>query len=270
MLASDLVAPESRELVMQRALSGDEHPYEAVGLRKDGATFWIEVCGKPIPYSGRLLRVTAVRDISERKRAEDELRESEEKYRELVENMNEIIYTLDSSGVITYISPVVEQLAGYTPSEVIGRPFTEFVHPDDISPLMQSFQETVAGNLEAFEYRVLTKSGEAHWVRTSSRPVLEGDRIVGFHAVLTDITERKRTEEALRESEARYKALFAGAPVGMLVVDVQTRQFRYANPAVCRMFGYTEEEFLRIGVADIHPKESLDHVLAEFEAQAAG
>ena len=87
---------------------------------------------------------------------------------------------------------------------------------------------------------------------------------------LGHIIERKQAEEALQESEARYKALFAGAPEGMLVADLQTKQFRYANPAICRMFGYTEEEFLRIGVADIHPKESLDYVLAEFEAQARG
>jgi diguanylate cyclase (GGDEF)-like protein/PAS domain S-box-containing protein len=82
--------------------------------------------------------------------------------------------------------------------------------------------------------------------------------------------ERKQAEEALQESEARYKALFAGAPEGMVVADLQTKQFRYANPAMCRMFGYTEEEFLQIGVADIHPKESLDYALAEFEAQARG
>jgi diguanylate cyclase (GGDEF)-like protein/PAS domain S-box-containing protein len=84
------------------------------------------------------------------------------------------------------------------------------------------------------------------------------------------VSQRRRAEEALRESEARYKALFAGAPEGMLVADLQTKQFRYANPAICRMFGYTEEEFLRMGVADIHPKESLDYVLADFDAQARG
>jgi diguanylate cyclase (GGDEF)-like protein/PAS domain S-box-containing protein len=84
------------------------------------------------------------------------------------------------------------------------------------------------------------------------------------------VSERKQVEETLRESEARYKALFAGAPEGMLVADLQTKQFRHVNPAMCRMFGYTEEEFLRIGVADIHPKESLSYVLADFEAQARG
>jgi len=85
-----------------------------------------------------------------------------------------------------------------------------------------------------------------------------------------EITERKKAEEALRESEAKYKTLFANAAEAILVADLKAKQFRYVNPASCRMFGYTEEEFLRIGVRDIHPKESLDHVLAEFEAQAQG
>jgi diguanylate cyclase (GGDEF)-like protein/PAS domain S-box-containing protein len=84
------------------------------------------------------------------------------------------------------------------------------------------------------------------------------------------VSARRLAEEALRESEARYKALFVGAPEGMLVADLQTKQLRYANPAICRMLGYTEEEFLRMGVADIHPKESLDYVLADFEARARG
>ena len=84
------------------------------------------------------------------------------------------------------------------------------------------------------------------------------------------MTRKKEGKNELRESEAVYKALFAGAAEGILVADLQTKQFRYANPAICRMFGYIEEEFTRLGVADIHPKESLDHVLSEFEAQARG
>ena len=87
-------------------------------------------------------------------------------------------------------------------------------------------------------------------------------------AFFTDVSERKNAEEALRESEARYKALFAGAPQGMLVADLETKQFHHANPAMCRMFGYTEEEFLQLGVPDIHPKESMSYVLAEFDPGA--
>jgi len=82
--------------------------------------------------------------------------------------------------------------------------------------------------------------------------------------------ERKRAEEALRNSEERYRALFEGAAEGILVADLETRRFRYANRAVCNILGYTEEELTQLAVADIHPKESLDHVVAEFEAQTRG
>jgi len=82
--------------------------------------------------------------------------------------------------------------------------------------------------------------------------------------------EKARVEHALRESEAQHKALFEGAAEGILVADVETERFVYANPAICRMLGYTEEEVTRLGLADIHPKEALPGVIAEFNAQARG
>jgi len=77
-------------------------------------------------------------------------------------------------------------------------------------------------------------------------------------------------EEAVKEAEKRYRAIFEGASEGILVADMETRRFRYCNPAICEMLGYSEEEFIELDVTDIHPKESFDHVLTEFEAQARG
>ena len=85
-----------------------------------------------------------------------------------------------------------------------------------------------------------------------------------------EITEHSRTEEALRRSEARYRALFETSADGILVADIETKAFKYANPALCRMLGYTEEELRKMGVADIHPKEAFQKVVGEFEAQARG
>jgi PAS domain S-box-containing protein len=88
--------------------------------------------------------------------------------------------------------------------------------------------------------------------------------------MVEEITERKKAEEALRESEERYKALFEGAAEGIIVADTETKEFKYANPAICRMLGYTEEELKRMGVCNIHPKEDLEYVISEFESQARG
>ncbi|MGA2914547.1 MAG: PAS domain S-box protein [Sedimentisphaerales bacterium] len=82
--------------------------------------------------------------------------------------------------------------------------------------------------------------------------------------------KRKQTEKVLRDSEVRYKTLFSTAVEGILVADVQKKQFLHCNPAICRMLGYTEEELIHLNVGDIHPKEALDHVLAEFEALVRG
>ena len=81
---------------------------------------------------------------------------------------------------------------------------------------------------------------------------------------------RRSTEAALRESEARYHALFNASADGILIADLETRMFKYANPAICRMLGYTAEELLALGVGDIHPKTKLPAVIAGFEAQARG
>ena len=106
-------------------------------------------------------------------------------------------------------------------------------------------------------------------VKNSSITVLDASIKMAFKLFEAKIKEKEK-EKALQESEASYRMLFSGASDGILLADSRTRQFRYANPAICRMLGYTEEELLRINVADIHPKESLNHVLAEFAALARG
>jgi len=86
----------------------------------------------------------------------------------------------------------------------------------------------------------------------------------------TDQHEIMKAEETLRESELRYRALFQGAAEGILVADIETKEFKYANPAICKMLGYSAEELTKMSVMDIHPKDTLDDVISEFEAQARG
>ena len=85
-----------------------------------------------------------------------------------------------------------------------------------------------------------------------------------------DVTEEGRAQDRLRESEKRYRTLFESAGEGILIADIQTKEFKYGNPAICRMLGYSEEELTEMGVSDIHPKDALAHVISEFGAQAKG
>jgi diguanylate cyclase (GGDEF)-like protein/PAS domain S-box-containing protein len=155
-------------------------------------------------------------EISERQRAEEALRRSGETFRDLVENISEVICTMDNYGRVTYVSPVVEQMAGYSPAEVVGRSIADFIHADD-SPLIESFQTTVSGILERSEFRILTKSGETRWMSISSRPIPDSDRIVGLRAVMTDITDRKQAEEQVKH-QAYHDAL-TGLPNRRLLMD---------------------------------------------------
>ncbi len=89
-------------------------------------------------------------------------------------------------------------------------------------------------------------------------------------AICRDITERKRAEAALRQSEEKYRALFVGCPQGILAADAETGRFLYVNPAICRMLGYSAEELCQLRVADIHPRDALGHVQSEFKLLVAG
>ncbi len=140
-------------------------------------------------------------EIHERKATYKQLRISEEKYRTLVEEINDIIYSTDNTGVVTYISPAVEKLMGYGISEIVGRNFMEFLHPDDYDNIKKRFKEiTKDGLLFPYEYRMLSKSGDIHWVRSSSKPIYQGGCIVGLRGVYTDITESKKLEDQLRQA----------------------------------------------------------------------
>ncbi|MCK4963531.1 MAG: PAS domain S-box protein, partial [Dehalococcoidia bacterium] len=139
--------------------------------------------------------VAIAQDITERKRAEEALKESEEKYRDLVENISNIIYTIDENGVMTYISPASESILGYTPSELIDRSFADVIYKEDWQPATEGFLSLLSGNSTQGEYRLLTKSGEVRWVSTSNRPIFDGARVAGATGMATDITERKKAEE---------------------------------------------------------------------------
>ena len=145
--------------------------------------------------------VEITRDISNRKKTERALYESEEKYRNLIESINDVIYTTDEKGVITYVSPVIEALGGYQPSELVGRTFTDFVYPEDLPTVKKDFEKAISDQIAYSDFRVLTKTGEVRWVHTSNRGVFLGNKFVGLRGTLTDITEKKRLESRLVEAQ---------------------------------------------------------------------
>jgi PAS domain S-box-containing protein len=214
------------------------------------------VTARKLGIEGKEYMVGAGVDITDRRVIEEALRLSKETYRMLVENINDVIYTLDSTGVITYISPVLERISHYRVEELIGSNFKDLVHADDLPKLLESFMRTLSGAIESSEFRMLDRDGSVHNVRTSSRINYENGVVTGLTGLITDITERKRMEEALVESENRYRAIFDGSMNLVYIHDFQGR-FIDANDAALTLLGYSREEIPSLSFVDLVSEEEL-------------
>lgn len=155
---------------------------------------------------------------------------AEAKYRDLVENVNEVIYTMDADGRFTYVSPRARAVLGYEPFEVLGRPFSDFVVPEDLPGLAARYAPILKGDISPSEYRVRNKAGEKRWVRSSSRPILVNGESIGVHGVLIDITDRKNAEEAYKKSE-QEKTLILENVLEMIIFHDPEGRVLWANKA---------------------------------------
>ncbi|MCX7031248.1 MAG: response regulator, partial [Spirochaetes bacterium] len=140
-------------------------------------------------------------EIGERKRVEETLRKSEEKYRSLVQNINDIMYSANGGGIITFINPAAERVSGYRLAEIVGRSFRRFILPDDRAAVMENHRKTLLGRSEPIECRILTKSGETRWVRFQNQPILRGAQIVGVQGTMMDTTEHRSLEERFLQAQ---------------------------------------------------------------------
>jgi diguanylate cyclase (GGDEF)-like protein/PAS domain S-box-containing protein len=200
-----------------------------------------------------------------------ELEASEARYRSVVTNMQDALYRTDADDMVVVASPSAASLFGYDRGdELLGLRASSFwMHPEKRSELVTYLNEH--GSVSDHEVVLKRRDGSA-LLASANVHVLraEDGEFLGYEGVFRDITERKRAEEALRESQESYRVISEGSPHGILMADSKTRQFVYANPCMCRLLGYTEKELLQLGVTDIHPKDSLGHVASEFESQARG
>ncbi|MBU0544722.1 MAG: PAS domain S-box protein, partial [Proteobacteria bacterium] len=194
----------------------------AIETLKSGATDYIlkKNFKRLVPSVRRALKEAEF--INERKQREADLKESEEKYRELVENINDILFLTDDKGIVTYISPQVNSVMGYTQSEIVGRPMHEFIYPEDLPYIAEQFQKRLSGIIEPSEYRLVNKSGEAIWIRSSSRPIIMKNKIIGLRGIFTDISRNKEAEEQLKMNFQKLKKSMSGI-IQAIALTVETR-----------------------------------------------
>jgi PAS domain S-box-containing protein len=184
------------------------------------------------------------RDMTEQKQMERDLQQSEEKYRSMIEQAPDAIFTFDLSGTVTSCNQAGLAFTGFPESELVGKTFAEFVPLVDSSKeLFGLYNFLFAGGVpEPFQVSFLTNSGEPFFGEVHTSLLKQGDKISGFQAIVRDITERKKAEEALRESEKRFRELSEMLPEVIFEADFRG-VISFVNHEAYNKFGYSQEEF---------------------------
>ncbi len=233
-----LIAPKDEErlrVLRDRLGAGEEvaaHGYAMVS--RDGGMLEVISATRLITYRGQQVVLEICTDITERKSAEDALKESEERYRSLVERTGEVIFSLDCEGKFIFLNPAFEKLTGFAPEEWLGRLFSEIIHPDDIPRLKERMGKVLEGEiLMENEVRSLSKSGEYDLIiEYSTVPLVIEGRVSSILGIARDITGRKRAEgdrrniATLREREeiSRWLHDHIGADLYNIILIVDSIQ----------------------------------------------
>jgi PAS domain S-box-containing protein len=228
--------------------------------RRDGAILPISYTSSSIVVDEQVLgAVMAFHDITERKQAEEALRRQSL----LFENMTDAAIIVDPDRRILDWNAAAERIFGYTKAEVLGQTPSILHAADEVARLIQEMQEALMQHGRwAGEVSVIRKDGTTAVCETVLVAMRdEHGTLVGQIGVNRDITERKQAEEALRESEKRYRSMFANNPLPMWVYDSETLAFLDVNDAAVTHYGYAREEFLAMTITDIHPSEDIPALL---------
>jgi PAS domain S-box-containing protein len=250
-----VVLPAHQEILAGGRLINYEHRLR----RKDGRI--ITVLNNSIPLTdtegNTIGMLSTLIDITERRHAEEKLMLEEKRFRSLADYSLDIIILLNTKGVVTYINPTIEKTLGYKVEERIGQYGLEHVHPDDLEPAVHRFMilatDTNSPVLQA-EMRVQHKDGSWRLFETVGSNLVKDNTVETIIIRQHDITDRKRVEKSLRESEEKFRILTESTPTAVMLY--QNDKWIYANPAATEISGYSNEELLRLNFWDfVHPDD---------------
>jgi PAS domain S-box-containing protein len=205
------------------------------------------------------------KEIEGRKRTEWALIENEKKFRLLVENSNDIIYTINRTGHFMYVNPVVERITGFPASDFIGRQYLFLVRPDYHEEINAFYKKQFNENIPStyFEFPIIVQDGSTKWVGQNVQLMSKVDKDIGFQAVARDITESKIAEEALRKSQYRYKTLLGNITDVVFSLDSKGTIAAINNTG---RYGYEGEELIGKSYLSIVHPEDQEKVLRDFNA----
>ncbi len=220
------------------------------GERKDIFMNWSVVPGHEIDFSKVLVSII---DITERRYADQALRDSEKRYRDLVENISEVYFVCDDQGSVVYASPNLFSATGFRQEEIIGKPFLRLVASEDRPRVLAFYRaRTEDGTLDtACEFRGKRKDGRVTWVEQSTRIIRdEQGRVKEYRNVVRDVTERIRARDELASRERRFRALIEESSDVVCLVNGDG-VITYVSPSAVKMLGYQPEELIGRNAFDL-------------------
>lgn len=265
--------PDDRKRVLEEAQlankRGVDYSIELRMVAENGQDIWLQnevtlihVIGKSPKAVGHAF------DITDKKRIQQELETEIALRRALVEHSRDGIVVLDGNGRVVEANRRFTDMLGYSIEELQSlsvRDWDDAFTRESVQEMLDEVDESG----DHFETRHRRKDGSVFNVEISSNGVQTSGRKL-ILCVCRDVTERKLSERALQESEARFRALFEYSVDGILVSDTHSRRFSQANRSICKMLGYTQDELLNLSVDEIHPPDDLLYVHEVFEAQIRG
>ena len=218
------------------------------------------------------------RDITEQKFAEEALAHSEGIYRGAIENAQGVPYQVRfSDGKYLFMGSGAEDMLGISPAKLTREKFCEMVEtatitdltgPEGLEAYKRAFEN---GEIERYQadLHFRTPNGQMKWFSDCWVPLRDekSGKVVGALGILQDITERKKVEESLRESEEKFRTIFDSATDGMILAEPESKRFFTGNKMICKMLGYSLKEIPNLRVSDIHPRKDLSYVLEQFDGQ---
>jgi len=266
--------PKAAALLLKNALGQPTGPDEFTLNRKDGNLITAEIRTYPVKIRDESLVLGIARDITERKRLENELkrhsenleklveerthdiRESEEKYRLLVDNMTDAVFAIDLEGNLTYCSQAGEKMTGYSLQQLLSMNISDLIAPEHLARIQQRLRARVSGekHLPAHQFELIRADGKRLPVEMSTSPLLKEGHLVGIQGIARDITERKRAEEDLRESEQKFRRIFNASLDGIYVTSIDGKILDM-NPAGVSMLGFDSlDELQRVNITTLYVK----------------
>ena len=201
----------------------DLYPAEDVYVRLDGTAVPVEVIVAPLTYQGQRVVQVIVRDITERKQAQEKLRGSEQRYRNLVDNMNDLVYRYDllPQRGFFYVSPSATKITGYTPEDHYADPDLgmKLIHPDD-RQILENLTYGNEGEPKPIVLRWLKKDGSVIWTEQRINEVHDSaNNLIALEGIARDVTERVQAENALHKSEEKFRGIYEQSPIAIQLYD---------------------------------------------------